>query len=96
MINVQRLKATGIQEKHLLGWRFEVAKDTPSVQMARRYVNSWKKVKAKNLGLFFWGDVGTGKSFLAACMCTATFSMSLRPPPMPTRRIPMMWILLSC
>ncbi|MCD8382338.1 MAG: ATP-binding protein [Clostridiales bacterium] len=77
MINVQRLKATGIQEKHLLDWRFEVAKDTPSVQMARRYVNSWKKVKAENLGLLFWGDVGTGKSFLAACIANALIEQNV-------------------
>ena len=27
-----------------------------------------EKVKAENLGLLFWGDVGTGKSFLATCI----------------------------
>ena len=36
--------------------------------MGKRYVNNWKQVKAENLGLLFWGDVGTGKSFLATCI----------------------------
>ena len=36
--------------------------------MAKRYVEQWKKVKAENLGLLLWGDVGTGKSFVAACI----------------------------
>ena len=71
MMNIQRLKATGIQEKHLLNWRFETARDTPHLQMAKRYVNSWEKARAENLGLLLWGDVGTGKSFLAACIANA-------------------------
>lgn len=71
MLRIQRLKAVGIQEKHLLDWRFETARDTPQLQMARRYVEHWEQVKTKNLGLLFWGDVGTGKSFLAACIANA-------------------------
>lgn len=68
---IERLKANGIQEKHLLDWRFEVAEDTRDIQVARKYVENWKKVKAENLGLLLWGDVGTGKSFMAACIANA-------------------------
>ena len=64
---IRQLKATGIQEKHLLEWNFAVAEDNKDIQMAKRYVEQWKKVKAENLGLLLWGDVGTGKSFVAAC-----------------------------
>ncbi len=71
LLYVRRLKAAGIQERHLQDWTFASAIDTPSVQMAKRYVENWKKVKAENLGLLFWGDVGTGKSFLAACIANA-------------------------
>ena len=52
---IERLKANGIQEKHLLDWRFEVAEDTRDIQVARKYVENWKKVKAENLGLLLWG-----------------------------------------
>jgi istB domain protein ATP-binding protein len=65
---IRQLKANGIQEKHLLDWRFEVAEDNRDIQIARKYVNNWQKVKADNLGLLLWGDVGTGKSFMAACI----------------------------
>lgn len=65
---IRQLKATGIQEKHLLEWNFAVAEDNKDIQMAKRYVEQWKKVKAENLGLLLWGDVGTGKSFVAACI----------------------------
>lgn len=71
LLYVRRLKAAGIQERHLQDWTFASAKDTPSIQMAKRYTENWKKVKAENLGLLLWGDVGTGKSFLAACIANA-------------------------
>ena len=48
---IRQLKATGIQEKHLLEWNFAVAEDNKDIQMAKRYVAQWKKVKAENLGL---------------------------------------------
>lgn len=48
---IRQLKATGIQEKHLLEWNFGVAEDNKDIQMAKRYVEQWKKVKAENLGL---------------------------------------------
>lgn len=71
LLYVRRLKAAGIQERHLQDWTFASATDTPSVQMAKRYAENWKKVKSENLGLMLWGDVGTGKSFLAACIANA-------------------------
>ena len=71
---IRQLKATGIQEKHLLEWNFGVAEDNKDIQMAKRYVEQWKKVKAENLGLLLWGDVGTGKSFVAACIAKDVFA----------------------
>ena len=68
---IRQLKATGIQEKHLLEWNFAVAEDNKDIQMAKRYVEQWKKVKAENLGLLLWGDVGTGKTFFAGCIANA-------------------------
>ncbi len=68
---VQRLKANGIQEKHLLEWRFEIADNSRDIQMGKRYVENWTKVRADNLGLLLWGEVGSGKSFLAACIANA-------------------------
>jgi len=66
-----RLKANGIQDKHMLGWRFEAAQDTPTIRLAKRYAEKWEEARAKHLGLLFWGDVGTGKSFAAACIANA-------------------------
>ena len=74
---IRQLKATGIQEKHLLEWNFGVAEDNKDIQMAKRYVEQWKKVKAENLGLLLWGDVGTGKSFVAACIANALLEQGI-------------------
>ena len=44
----------------------EVAHD--QVETCRRYVDNWDEVMTGNFGLLFWGDVGTGRSYLAACI----------------------------
>ena len=68
---IRKLKANGIQEKHLLDWKFDIAEDNEHIRKAKQYVENWKKVKAENLGLLLWGEVGTGKSFAAACIANA-------------------------
>ena len=49
----------------------------PVIRMAQNYVKNWKRVKAENLGLLFWGDVGTGKSYAAACIANALLEMRI-------------------
>lgn len=39
--------------------------------IARRYVQNWEKVRKENIGLLFWGDVGTGKTYLASCIANS-------------------------
>lgn len=68
---IHSLKVNGIQEKALYNWTFANAEDNPSIQMARRYVANWSEAKQNNLGLLLWGDVGTGKSYVAACIANA-------------------------
>ena len=68
---VRSLIAAGLQERSLRDWTFAVAGDTPTIQMGKRYVEHWEQAREKNLGLLFWGDIGTGKLFLAACIANA-------------------------
>ena len=77
LYEIGRLKAAGIQDRHLLEWTFRDAEDTPVIRMAENYVRNWSKAKAENLGLLFWGDVGTGKSFAAACIANALIEMGV-------------------
>lgn len=77
MVEIAELRRKGIQEDYLLEWRFSVAENSRHIQMGKRYVNNWERVKADNLGLLFWGDVGTGKSFLAACIANALLDQGI-------------------
>lgn len=54
------------------GLRFTFAQDDrqhPKVSDAcQRYVECWDEMKENNIGVLFYGSVGTGKSFLASCI----------------------------
>ena len=54
-------------ERAMKAWNF--ANDNgsnPCMSYAKQYVEHWDEVKKKNIGLLLWGDVGTGKSYMAA------------------------------
>ena len=69
---VRRLKAEGFSDPAMLDWKFENDNGrSPQMCHAHRYVEQWQTMRAENLGLFLWGSVGTGKSFLAGCIANA-------------------------
>ncbi|MBP1569196.1 MAG: ATP-binding protein [Oscillospiraceae bacterium] len=69
---VRSLKSTGLSDKRFSEYTFENDKGyNPEIAKAKTYVNRWKKMKEKNLGLLIWGDVGTGKTFFAGCIANA-------------------------
>ena len=41
------------------------------MEMAKRYVQHWEEFRNNSTGLLLWGDVGTGKSFIAGCIANA-------------------------
>ena len=43
----------------------------PYMKYAKQYVEHWDEVKKKGMGMLLWGDVGTGKSYMAACIANA-------------------------
>lgn len=69
----QRLKVEGITDTEYLKWTFD--KDDQSNQKisaaVRRYVDKWEQMKTDNIGILFYGNVGTGKTFFAACIANA-------------------------
>lgn len=69
----QQLKLDGIADTEYLKWTFAKDRNSESKvsQAAQRYVNKWAEMKENNIGILFYGDVGTGKTFLAACIANA-------------------------
>ena len=60
------------KEKELEGFIFQnVDRDSGAVRIAKEYVANWQKMKKNHMGYLFWGPVGTGKSYLAACIANA-------------------------
>ncbi|MCR5756196.1 MAG: ATP-binding protein [Acetatifactor sp.] len=69
---VSRNRMVCFHEKKMYGWIFD--KDdgsVPAMAKAKAYVEHWDEVKAKSIGLMFFGGVGTGKTFIAACIANA-------------------------
>ena len=73
METIRRMKTEGLQDPHLRKFTFSHDEGYNPVEIgyARAYVQQWETMKQKNMGLLFWGDVGTGKSFLAGCIANA-------------------------
>ena len=73
LMQIQRLKASGLQDRYLHDYTFANDKgyNPAEINIARRYVTEWDTLKAKCAGLLLWGEVGTGKSFIAACIANA-------------------------
>ena len=72
MERIKRRKAQGLQDRYLYGYTF--AHDNgqnPVMAKAHAYVDHWPQAFKKNIGLLLFGDVGTGKSFLAGCIANA-------------------------
>lgn len=67
---VKRLRKTAFQDTKLLNWTLENddMKNAKLSTTAKRYVQNFDKI---NKGLIIFGDVGTGKTFMAAAMANA-------------------------
>ena len=66
------LKERGFLSRSMQNWTFENDNgQNPQMEKARKYAENWDRVKEKNIGLLIWGDVGCGKSYLAAAIANA-------------------------
>lgn len=45
--------------------------------LCQKYVEGWEKAKQSNLGILFYGDRGTGKSFMACCIANALLDQGI-------------------
>ena len=61
-------------EYEMTEWRFENddgKSDNHAMQIARNYVKNFDTFRNDGIGLLIYGDVGVGKSFMAACIANA-------------------------
>lgn len=70
---MERLRRDGITDPAYLKHTFaQDDRRNPKISdVCRRYVDNWEEMKAQNIGILFYGDVGTGKSFLACAIANA-------------------------
>ena len=70
---VERNRQAGFHDSEMLNWTFENDdRKNPRVSdIARRYVDKFDELKAKNQGLILYGNTGTGKTFISACIANA-------------------------
>ena len=76
---VSRNRMVCFHEKQMYGMTFSSDDGSvPAMAKARAYVNHWDEVKKKNVGLLFYGDVGTGKTYIAAAIANALLDQGKR------------------
>ena len=68
---VARLKARCFKYPEMQRWTFDGAIQTRQYGICQKYAESWPEPAETNTGLLLWGGVGTGKSYLAACIANA-------------------------
>lgn len=71
-VRMDRLRRDGITDPALKYTFDQDDRRNPEVSdVCLKYVQNWDSMKADNIGILFYGDVGTGKSFLACCIANA-------------------------
>lgn len=65
------LKRLCFAEEKMLSWNFDNADDCKAIEIARKYVENFDKMKEDGKGLLFFGKTGIGKSFTAACIANS-------------------------
>ena len=78
MERVSRLRKASLMDEKFKEARFATFQITKynsrNLKLCQRYVSGFDEMMAKNQGLIFWGDVGTGKSYAAACIANELLS----------------------
>ena len=70
---VARNRSVGLPDPELRKHTFEndLGYNPKQMDMAKKYVQHWEEFRKHSTGLILWGNVGTGKSFIAGCIANA-------------------------
>ena len=73
MDEIKRMRSVGFPDSDMEKWSFN--KDDQSNEkistIAHRYVDNFDEMLSRGKGLLFYGQVGTGKTFISACIANA-------------------------
>jgi len=71
-MRIQALRQGGFPDAEMQKWTFEADDGTSEVsKIARNYVDNFDEMKKRGKGLLLFGNVGTGKTFISACIANA-------------------------
>ncbi|SDA39097.1 DNA replication protein DnaC [Butyrivibrio sp. INlla18] len=69
---VLRNRAICFHDKSMNDWTFDADDGSnPSMEKGKAYISAWNKMREKGAGLLLWGSVGSGKTYMAACIANA-------------------------
>lgn len=70
---VKRLRQSGFPESEMQAWTFANADGSNEklISAAQKYVDNFKEFRKNGKGLLLFGTVGTGKTFISACIANA-------------------------
>lgn len=73
MQRVDRMRRTGFADSEMREWTFanDDGKDAKTMAAMKRYVERFPEMLENGTGLMLYGNVGSGKSFAAACIANA-------------------------
>lgn len=73
---IDRLRSVGFPDAEMSKWTFDKDDHTNEQisKIAHNYVSNFAQMKAKGKGLLFYGNVGTGKTFMSACIANELIS----------------------
>lgn len=69
---IRQMKSAGLQDRTFYHYTFERCDASQENAIyAKRYAEHFPEMAQTGQGLLFWGNVGTGKTFLAGCIANA-------------------------
>ena len=78
LLHIRQMKSAGLQDSTFFDYTFANCDEThPCAKYARRYVGHFAEFQKNGQGLLFWGNVGTGKTFLAGCIANALMEKNI-------------------
>ena len=78
LLNIQKMKSAGLQDRTFYNYTFDHCDASQeNAVYAKRYVEHFPEMVQTGQGLLFWGNVGTGKTFLAGCIANALLEQKI-------------------